>query len=133
MASVLVRYGSRFYEKNTENGQKSTVRCAVDLNGPSRKTVRYGHGRRITSEPLLYLITCQFSVILLVFPRHKTRKDWQNTSQVRFAILILSQAVPIIASLDFSIILQFCQVSVLKIDKFSTETKKGISLYEAIC
>jgi hypothetical protein len=42
-----------------ENGQKSTVRCAVDQNGPSRKTVgygtvRYGHGQRINSDSLLY-------------------------------------------------------------------------------
>ena len=41
------------------NGQKSTVRCAVDLNGLSGKTVgygtvRYGHGRRINSDSLLY-------------------------------------------------------------------------------
>ena len=52
-----------------ENGLKSTVRCAVDQNGPSRKTVgygtigygtmgygtlRYGHGRRINSDSLLH-------------------------------------------------------------------------------
>ena len=29
-------------EKITENGQISTVRCAVDQNGPSQKTERYG-------------------------------------------------------------------------------------------
>jgi hypothetical protein len=37
----LVWYGSHFYEKITENGQKSTVYLAVDLNGPSRKIVRF--------------------------------------------------------------------------------------------
>jgi hypothetical protein len=31
-----------------ENGQKSTVRCAVDQNGPSRKTVGYGTVRYAT-------------------------------------------------------------------------------------
>ena len=50
------RKSSRFQEKIMEN-----VRCAVDQNCPTRKTVRYGtvrygHGRRINSDPLLYMI-----------------------------------------------------------------------------
>ena len=51
-----------FLSKNHKKQSKCTVRCAVDLNGPSRKTVRYAmvqygaarHGRQTNSEPLLY-------------------------------------------------------------------------------
>ena len=68
----------------TKNGQQSTVRCAVDQNGNSRKTVRYctvrtryqhgtdtvptryGHGRRINSDPLLYTITLTIKVTVTV-------------------------------------------------------------------
>jgi hypothetical protein len=72
MASVLVRYGLRSYEKLTfkrqnggiliavefallhekitENGQKSTVRCAVDKIGPSRKTELYGTVRTRSAD-----------------------------------------------------------------------------------
>jgi hypothetical protein len=76
---VLARYGSRLNEKLpfkrqngqiyiavefallqkiTENVQKS---IAVDLNGPSWKTVRYGHDRRINSETLLFFFNIFFS------------------------------------------------------------------------
>jgi hypothetical protein len=42
MVKFKSRESSRIYEEITENGQKSTVRCAVDQNGPTRKTVWYG-------------------------------------------------------------------------------------------
>ena len=36
-----------FLKKITEIGQKGTVRCAVDQNGPSRETVRYATVRYV--------------------------------------------------------------------------------------
>jgi hypothetical protein len=51
---VLVRYGSRL--KIMENDQKSTVRCAVDLNGPSWKTVRTRYTDKFGSPSVSYNI-----------------------------------------------------------------------------
>ncbi len=75
--------------KISEFGQKSTV----DLNGPTRKTVRYAtgpyeHGRGINSDSLLWLYKDHFfnAVIIIIFSRYHYRnffkkKDWKNCFQ----------------------------------------------------
>jgi hypothetical protein len=70
------------------------VRCAVDQNGPSQKTVgrRYGHGRRINSEPLLY-------IYIYIFIHHGDVKNLRREHLKNFEIISISQNL-----LKFSVI-----------------------------